>query len=121
MRSQANLAKKAHSDNESQHCNSGKLLNLGGISVQQSILSRTREANSNYAFAVSMMTTRQARDIGDQQSMASRGFANDWVSTKREGGEAKTMRRTLTLPTLILIWSNDHPHGGDELMLSWKP
>ena len=41
--------------------------------------------------------------IRDQQSMASRGFANDWVSTKSEGGEAKTMRRTLTLPALILI------------------
>ena len=61
FRSQANLANKARSD-VSQHCNSRKLSNQGGIGAQQSILSHTREANSNYSFAVSMMTTRQARD-----------------------------------------------------------
>ena len=34
------------------------------------------------------------------------GFANDWVPTS-EGGEAKKMRRISTLPTLILIRSNE--------------
>jgi hypothetical protein len=53
---------------QSQHCNSRKLSNPGGIGAQQSILSRTREAYStksscsNYSFVVSMMTTMLARD-----------------------------------------------------------